>query len=515
MEASEIIVGLDIGTTKIAAIAGRVNDHGKVEILGLGRTDSVGVKRGVVSNIENTVQSISTAVKLAVEQSGIDIHKVNVGIAGQHIRSQQTSQSIIRHNPTEEISAEDIDRLLNDVQRLVVRPGEKIIAVIPQEYTVDGEQGVKQPIGMLGTSLGANFHVIIGQTTAAKNINKCVVKANLETSDLTLEPIASAQAVLSDEEKEAGVALVDIGGGTTDIAIFKEGLIRHTAVIPLGGDIVTEDVKEGCTIIKKHAEQLKIRFGSALSKHNSENEVVAIPGLRGRPPKEITLKNLASIIQARMEEIIELVYDQIQLSGYEKSLIAGIVITGGGAQLRHLRQLTEFMTGLDTRIGYPNEHLAKESAADYATPSYSTGIGLVIVGLERRKQEEALRKQRDAMPSVPKANTEELENNSTTYPEKEITPKPHVEPIKTPVGTREEQTNTSHHSNAAGETNQHKLTSSVESEPVNTDESEKETIAHSTASDPDTKSTEGVYQPPKTRSFLDMVRVFFEKDVDN
>ncbi|MFA8301417.1 MAG: cell division protein FtsA [Hyphomicrobiales bacterium] len=384
MEASEIIVGLDIGTTKIAAIAGVLNEYNKVEIIGVGRSDSIGVKRGVVSNIENTVQSIRSAIQQASDQAGIDLRQVFVGIAGQHIRSQQTSQSIIRHNPEEEISQSDIDKLLRDVHQLVVKPGENIIEVIPQEFAVDGEQGVRQPVGMLGTSLGANFHVIIGQTTAAKNIYKCVQKANLEVLDLILEPIASAQAVLSDEEKEAGVALVDIGGGTTDIAIFKEGIIRHTAVIPLGGDIVTEDVKEGCTIIKKHAEQLKIRFGSALASKNSENEVVAIPGLRGRDPKEITLKNLASIIQCRMEEIIELVYNEIRHSGYEKKLIAGIVLTGGGAQLRHLRQLTEFVTGLDTRIGYPNEHLAKESADDYAMPSYSTGIGLVIEGLTRR-----------------------------------------------------------------------------------------------------------------------------------
>ena len=228
-----------------------------------------------------------------------------------------------------------------------------------------------------------NFHIIIGQTAAAKNILKCIKKANLEMVDLILEPIASAEAVLSDEEKEAGVALVDIGGGTTDIAIFQDNIIRHTAVIPFGGEVVTEDVKEGCTIIKKHAEELKVKFGSALASENREDEVVAIPGLRGRPPKEITLKNLASIIQARMEEIIEQMYFEIKNSGFEKKLIAGIVLTGGGAQLKHIDQLAEFSTGMDTRIGYPNEHLANDVPDEMASPMFATGIGLVIEGIHR------------------------------------------------------------------------------------------------------------------------------------
>jgi cell division protein FtsA len=266
-------------------------------------------------------------------------------------------------------------------------PGEEIIDVIAQEYIIDAEQGVRQPVGMLGNSLEANFHIIIGQTAAAKNIYKCVRKAGLEVVDLILEPIASGEAVLGDEEKEAGVALVDIGGGTTDIAIFQDGIIRHTAVIPFGGEIVTDDVKEGCTIIKKHAEELKVKFGSALASENRDEEVVAIPGLRGRPPKEITLRNLASIIQARMEEIIEHVHYEIKNSGYEKKLIGGIVLTGGGALLKHLVQLTEFTTGMDTRIGYPNEHLASDVPDEMASPMYSTGIGLVIEGIARLNKE--------------------------------------------------------------------------------------------------------------------------------
>lgn len=387
MESSEIIVGLDIGTTKIATIVGQKNENGKIDILGFGRTDSIGVKRGVVANIEDTVQSIVGAVKEAEARSNSNIVTVNVGIAGQHIKSIQYRGSIIRPNSEIEISQEDIDGLTESMYKLAMNPGEEIIEAIPQEYTVDGEPGIKQPKGMLGHTLEANFHIITGQTIAARNICKCVKKANLSIESLLMEPLASAEAVLSEEEKEAGVALVDIGGGTTDIAIFQDGIIRHTAVIPFGGDIITEDIKEGCTIIKKHAEDLKVKFGSALASENRDEEIVAIPGLRGRPPKEITLKNLASIIQARMEEIIEHVHFEIKNSGYEKKLIAGIVLTGGGALLKHVTQLTEFITGMDTRIGYPNEHLAPGVPEEMASPMYSTGIGLVIIGLKRYEKE--------------------------------------------------------------------------------------------------------------------------------
>lgn len=387
MGKSDIIVGLDIGTTKIAAIVGRKNENDKIEILGYGKTESLGVKRGVVSNIENTVRSIQIAIEQAEQRSDVQIKYVNVGIAGQHIKSIQHHGSIIRKNIDEEISQEDIDTLNSNMYNLNMNPGEEIIDVIPQEYIIDAEQGIKHPVGMLGNTLEANFHIIIGQTAAAKNIYKCVRKAELEVVGLILEPIASAQACLSEEEKEAGVALVDIGGGTTDIAIFQDGIIRHTAVIPFGGDIISEDVKEGCTIIKKYAEELKVKFGSALASENREEEIVAIPGLRGRPPKEITLKNLAHIIQARMEEIIEHVYYEIKNSGYEKKLIAGIVLTGGGALLKHVAQLTEFMTGMATRIGYPNEHLSSEVSDEVASPMYSTGIGLVIEGINRFERE--------------------------------------------------------------------------------------------------------------------------------
>ncbi len=388
MESSEIIVGLDIGSTKIACIVGRKNEYGKVEILGMGKADSLGVNRGVVENIQHTVNSIDKAVSDAGQASGVEIKVVNVGIAGQHIRSLQHRGNIMRNDIEEEINHGDINSLIDNMYKLALPPGEDIIHVIPQEYIIDGQQGIREPIGMSGNCLEANFHIITGKIAAAKNIKKCVKKAGLEVTDLILEPLASAEAVLGQQEKEAGVVLVDIGGGTTDIAIFQEEIIRHTAVIPLGGNAITEDIKEGCAIIRNQAEALKKSFGSALASENKDEEIVSIPGLKGREPKEISLRNLASIIQARMEEIIEHIYYEVKTSGFEKKLIAGIVLTGGGSQLKHVAQLTEFITGMDTRIGYPNEHLAKSLSGETGSPMHATGVGLVIKGFESTETRE-------------------------------------------------------------------------------------------------------------------------------
>lgn len=385
---SEVIVGLDIGTTKIACFVGIKNEHGKIEILSMGKTESLGVTRGVVSNIEKTVASIEKAVAEAQSRVEGDLHinVVNVGIAGQHIASLQHRGIHTRVNTEDEISQFDVDALIDDMYKLVMEPGEEIIHVLPQEYIIDNEQGIKDPIGMSGVRLEANFHIITGRIAAAKNIQKCVTKAGLAIQEIILEPLASSSAVLSEEEKEAGIVLVDIGGGTTDIAIFHEGIIRHTAVIPFGGNVITEDIKEGCTIMKRQAEQLKTKFGSALASESQENEIVCIPGLRGRDPKEISIRNLSSIIQARMEEIIEHVYYEIKNSGYEKKLIGGIVVTGGGSQLQNITQLFEYITGMDTRLGYPNEHLGKSPIAETLTsPMYATGIGLVLKGFEKRE----------------------------------------------------------------------------------------------------------------------------------
>lgn len=421
MEHNNIAVGLDIGTTKIVAMIGRKNEYGKVEILGIGKSKSLGVHRGVVNNITQTIQSIQQAVQEAEAAAGQKIDGVTVGIAGQHIRSLQHSDYITRANSEVVIDEDDIDRLINQVYKLVMLPGEEIIHVLPQEYKVDGQAEIKEPIGMYGGRLEANFHVVVGQVSSIRNIGRCVKSAGLELEGITLEPLASADAVLSQEEKEAGVALIDIGGGTTDLAIFRDGIIRHTAVIPFGGNVITEDIKEGCSIIEKQAELLKIKFGSAWPGENKDNEIVSIPGLRGREPKEITLKNLSKIIHARVVEIVEQVYVEIKNYGHEeqkKKLIAGIVLTGGGSQLKHLKQLVEYITGMDTRIGYPNEHLAGDSDDDVTSPLFATAVGLVMDGLKRQEKRK-LEAVSEAMNEVEGAHAEDQQEETIEQPRKE------------------------------------------------------------------------------------------------
>jgi len=402
MEKENIAVGLDIGTTKIVAMIGKKNEYGKLEIIGVGKAKSLGVARGVVNNITQTIQSIQQAVAEAENDSGYKINDVVVGIAGQHIRSIQHSDYISRPNAEEVINEDDIELLINQVHKLTMHPGEEIIHVLPQEYKINGYETTDQPIGMYGSRLESNFHVVVGQASSIRNVARCIKSAGLDLSGLTLEPLASSDAVLSQEEKEAGVALIDIGGGTTDLAIFKDGIIRHTAVIPFGGNVITEDIKEGCSIIEKQAELLKIKFGSAWPGENKDNEIVSIPGLRGRDPKEISLKNLSKIIHARVVEIIEQVFNEIKAYGYDdpkKKLIAGIVLTGGGAELKHIKQLVEYITGMDTRIGFPNEHLAGNSPEDLSSPIYSTAVGLVMNSIENNT--------RSATPEVPEIKTEE------------------------------------------------------------------------------------------------------------
>ena len=381
-QSHDVVVALDIGTTKVCCLAGRLNTHGKLEILGVGKVDSVGVLRGVVSNIEKTVNAIREAVELCERQARMKFNVVNVGIAGQHIKSLQHRGILTRESDHNEIAQRDIDRLVNDMFKLVLPPGDKIIHVFPQEFTIDNEQGITDPIGMCGVRLEANFHIITGQITAVNNIYRCIEKAGLKVAELTLEPLASADAVLFEEEKQAGVALVDIGGGTTDITIFQEGIIRHTAVIPFGGNVITADIKEGCTVMQPQAEKLKVRFGSALASEVYDNRIITIPGLKGREHKEISEKNLARIIQARMEELLDYVLWEIRRSGYERKLIGGVVITGGGALLNHLDKLTEFHTGMSCRVGLPVENLAHGYRESVNSPIYSTAIGLLIKGLQ-------------------------------------------------------------------------------------------------------------------------------------
>ncbi|MCS6820431.1 MAG: cell division protein FtsA [Microscillaceae bacterium] len=380
MQKDKIVVGLDIGSTKICVLVGRQDEYGRIEILGMGKAESHGVIRGVVTNIDKTVQAIQEAIRQAEEQSGVDIRVVNVGIAGQHIRSLVQRAGITRNSTEDEITYQDVNRLTSDVYKTVVPAGMQIIHVMPQDYTIDSESGIKEPVGMSGIRLEADFNIIIAQTSAINNINRCVKRCQLTTENLILEPIASSMAVLTEEEREAGIALVDIGGGTTDVAIFYENIIRHTAVIPLAGNIITADIKECCKIMDSQAEKLKIKYGSAIADAVSEKEFVSIPGLKGRPPKEVSLKMVAQVIEARMQEIIELVHNEIIKSGYINKLVGGIVITGGGSQLRNCRELFQMMTGMDTRIGHPNEYLGKSKVEIAKSPMYATTVGLVIAG---------------------------------------------------------------------------------------------------------------------------------------
>ena len=380
MQENKIVVGLDIGTTKICAIVGTKNEYGKLEVLGMGKAVSDGVIRGIVTNIDKTVIAIEKAIAEASEQAGIDIGVVNVGIAGQHIKSSIHHGGITRDSIESEITVEDLSRLSNDIHKTVMPPGCEIIHVMPQDYIVDYEDGIKDPVGMSGVKLEADFHVITAQANAIRNINKCVKRAGLEIENLILEPLASSMSVLSDEEKEAGVCLVDIGGGTTDVAIFHDSIIRHTAVIPFGGNILTTDIKEGCKVMQNQAELLKTKFGKAIAEEANPNEIVSIPGLRNRPPKEISIRNLAHIIEARMEEIIELVHAEVITCGYGNKLAGGLVITGGGSQLACVKQLFEYMTGMDARVGYPNEHLGKSKIEAVKSQMYATTIGLVLSG---------------------------------------------------------------------------------------------------------------------------------------
>src|SRR6187431_3657196 len=377
-----IIVGLDIGTTKIAVIAGRKNEFGKLEILGFGRANSNGVKHGQVLNIDETIKAINAALENCLASNpGLEIKEVYVGIAGHHIKSLQTRGDIVRQSSEEEITHKEIDQLVADQYKTYIPAGDQIIDVIPQEFTIDNFQNIPNPIGYGGVKVGANFHIITGDKNAIRNINRSVEKAMLTTKDLVLQPLASASAVMGQEDIEAGVAIVDIGGGTTDLAVFYEGILKHTAVIPFAGDNITNDIKTGLGVLRTQAEQMKVQFGSALSNEAKANAYITIPGLRGMPAKEISVKNLAGIIQARMSEIMDFVTYHLKQVGLDNRMLnGGIILTGGGSQLKHLIQLTEYVTGLPARIGLPNEHLAPNHIDELAKPMYSTCIGLILKG---------------------------------------------------------------------------------------------------------------------------------------
>lgn len=414
MDTKKFIVGLDIGTTKFCAIVGEKTENNKINILGLGRTESRdAVHRGMVKNIDLTVEAINKVIKEAGLKSDVDIKTVHVGIAGQHIRSLHHRGQIIRNNAEDMITKDDIKRLIEDAKRLGLPPGEEILSIFPQDFIIDNERGIKKPVGHCGIKLECNFHIITSLVSASNTIRRCVNMSNLNLAGLTLEPVASAEAVLSRDEKEEGVVLVDIGGGTTDVAIFEDGLLRHTAVIPMAGEIITKDIKEGCNVIYRVAEEMKIRFGSALASEVDDNVVIVIKGNKDRAPREISQQNLARIIQARMEEILEHVYFEIKSSGLQKKLQGGIVLTGGGAQLKHLPQLVEYITHIDARVGYPTEHLAKGMTTEVGSPEYATCIGLVLNGLETEMSGNSKKEVRQEEPIQEEPKPEETRKPDT------------------------------------------------------------------------------------------------------
>lgn len=376
-----IIVGLDIGTTKVVAIAGRKNEFGKLEILGFGKADSAGVSHGVVLNIEQCIRSIEQAIdKCMQSNANLEINEVYVGIAGQHIKSLQTRGDRVRSLTDDEITKEDIDMLIKDQYKTYIPAGDQIIDIIPQDFMIDNTPNILDPIGMSGVKVGANFHIVTGDRNAIRNIKRCVDKSNLKTNDLVLQPLASAAAVMNNEDLEAGVAIVDIGGGTTDMAVFYDGILQHTAVIPYAGTNITNDIRQGLGVLRAQAEAMKVQFGMALADEAKTNAYITIPGLRGLPPKEISVKNLAHIIQARTEEILDYVMYHLKQVNLDKRLFGGVILTGGGSQLNHLIQLTEYKTGLGARIGQPNEHLAGGHHESLNHPMYATCIGLILRG---------------------------------------------------------------------------------------------------------------------------------------
>lgn len=383
-----IIVGLDIGTTKVCAIVAGTDEHGRMNILGVGRAPSDGITRGVVTHIDRTTNSIVSAIADAQASSGVRITSVIVGIAGDHIQSFQSRGVIGISGAEHEVTQADIDRLIEDTKRVALPSDRKIIHVIPQEFIIDGQDGIYDPLGMSGVRMEANVHIITGLVSAAQNIYKCVQRAGMEVTDMVLEPLASSYAVLDEEEKEVGIALIDVGGGTTDLAVFEERTIRHTAVIGIAGKKVTDDIRKGLGVLNDQAEKLKMDHGCAYVPAVSVNEPIVLPGVGGRSPVEIDSRLLAQIIQPRMEEIFEIAALEIKRSGYSRHLSGGVVLTGGGALVKGTAELAREVLGMPVKIGIPSG-FAGGLVREIENPAYATAVGLVLYGMKHREPMEA------------------------------------------------------------------------------------------------------------------------------
>jgi len=376
-----MIVGLDIGTSKVVAIVGAVTDGGELEIVGIGSHPSRGMKKGVVVNIESTVQSIQRAIEEAELMAGCQIHSVYAGIAGSHIRSLNSHGIVAIRD--REVYPLDLERVIDAAQAVAIPADQKVLHVLPQEYILDSQEGIKEPLGMSGVRLEAKVHLVTCAVNAAQNIEKCIRRCGLEVEDIILEQLASSYAVLTDDERELGVCLVDIGGGTTDIAIFTEGAIRHTGVIPIAGDQVTNDIAMALRTPTQFAEEIKIKYACALTQLARADETIKVPSVGDRPPRDLSRQSLAEVVEPRYDELFTLVQAEIRRSGYEDMIAAGIVLTGGTSKMEGVVELAEEIFHTPVRIGMPHDVAGLNDIV--RNPIYATGVGLLHYGLKQQK----------------------------------------------------------------------------------------------------------------------------------
>jgi cell division protein FtsA len=377
----KMIVGLDIGTSKVVAIVGSVTDEGELEIVGIGSHPSRGMKKGVVVNIESTVQSIQRAIEEAELMAGCQIHSVYAGIAGSHIRSLNSHGIVAIRD--REVYPLDLERVIDAAQAVAIPADQKVLHVLPQEYILDSQEGIKEPLGMSGVRLEAKVHLVTCAVNAAQNIEKCIRRCGLEVEDVILEQLASSYSVLTDDERELGVCLVDIGGGTTDIAIFTEGAIRHTGVIPIAGDQVTNDIAMALRTPTQFAEEIKIKYACALTQLARADETIKVPSVGDRPPRDLSRQSLAEVVEPRYDELFTLVQAEIRRSGYEDMIAAGIVLTGGTSKMEGVVELAEEIFHTPVRIGMPHDVAGLTDIV--RNPIYATGVGLLHYGLKQQK----------------------------------------------------------------------------------------------------------------------------------
>ncbi|MBN2689434.1 MAG: cell division protein FtsA [Gammaproteobacteria bacterium] len=370
----DLLVGLDIGTTKIVALVGEIKSDGRLEIIGIGSHPSKGLKRGVVINIEATVNSIQRAIEEAELMAGCDIRSTHTGISGSHIRSLNSHGIVAIHD--QEVGQADIDRVIDAAKAVAIPADQKILHILPQEFIVDNQEGIREPIGMSGVRLEAKVHIVTGSVSAAQNIVKCVEKCGLKVGDIVLQQLASSYSVLTDDEKELGICMIDIGGGTTDIAVFTDGAIRHTAVIPIAGDQVTNDIAVALRTPTKHAEDIKVKYGCALMRMIDPQDTVSVPSASHSGPKSIFKRELANVIEARYEELFELVAAELRRSGFEDLVAAGIVLTGGGSKMDGVLELAEQVFEMPVRFGIPKNIGGLKDVVSNSI--YATGVGLLM-----------------------------------------------------------------------------------------------------------------------------------------